>query len=507
MLLEGTVLEDRRVGRSAVVVDDELVDHALRLAELDSRPFVEEPLDLGDRPGRKRDRRIDAVKDLAERLLGRVVHLLGLLLLRLLPLLMDLDEERSIALRDLLHRRGGRFKEGGDPGVEPRAMLLYPRGNPLSDLLFRHRLERVPRAEDRVDALSEREEVGVPGAGDDGVHVARHDVLVELLGGELLDLRDRGEVHRDLRAEAIEEFAALPFPELLERLLPFLQLLLVGLVLLGQLWRRIQAHGLFARAEEDAVERVVVGGWDRVELVVVAAGAGEREAHHASRHRVEPVVDDVVDVVDEAPADGEEAHRREVALFVSKHPIRGELEHEETIVGHVFVVGAHDPVAVDVGVDEAALLAVGVDVAFRVGVAGDVQPVAAPSLSVVGRGEKPVDDLGEGLGRLVGEVRGDLFGRGREADEVVRRAAEEGELVRRRREGQAPLLELREEEGVDRALDEPARLHRGEGHVLHRLEGPVLTRLGEIQGRRLRRTGVRRAAFHPFFEVGDLGRR
>ena len=141
-MLERAVLEDRGVGRRGLVIDDELVDHALRLAELDSRPFVEEPLDLGDRPGRKRDRRIDAVKDLAERLFGRVVHLLSLLLLRLLPLLMDLDEELSIALRDLLHRRRGRFKEGGDPGVEPRAMLLHPRGNSRGVFLLRHRLER-----------------------------------------------------------------------------------------------------------------------------------------------------------------------------------------------------------------------------------------------------------------------------------------------------------------------------------------------------------------------------
>ena len=57
------------------------------------------------------------------------------------------------------------------------------------------------------------------------------------------------------------------------------------------------------RAGEDAVERVVVLGGDRVELVVVAAGAGDRQAEQAAADDVDPVVDDVVLVVQEPPAD------------------------------------------------------------------------------------------------------------------------------------------------------------------------------------------------------------
>jgi hypothetical protein len=52
------------------------------------------------------------------------------------------------------------------------------------------------------------------------------------------------------------------------------------------------------RGGEDAVERVIVLDRDRVELVVVAAGARDRQAQEGARDDVDPVVDDVVLVVE-----------------------------------------------------------------------------------------------------------------------------------------------------------------------------------------------------------------
>ena len=63
-------------------------------------------------------------------------------------------------------------------------------------------------------------------------------------------------------------------------------------------------------AAEDAVERVVVVGRDRVELVVVAAGAGHRQAQQAAGHHVDAVVDDVVGHAEIPAAERQEAHRR-----------------------------------------------------------------------------------------------------------------------------------------------------------------------------------------------------
>ena len=61
------------------------------------------------------------------------------------------------------------------------------------------------------------------------------------------------------------------------------------------------------RAGEDAVERVIVLGRDRVELVVVATGAGDGQAEQAPPHDVDLVIDDLVTVVQVPASDGQEA--------------------------------------------------------------------------------------------------------------------------------------------------------------------------------------------------------
>src|SRR5262249_7909757 len=52
--------------------------------------------------------------------------------------------------------------------------------------------------------------------------------------------------------------------------------------------------GKLLRAGEDGSQAVVVPGGDRVELVVVTAGAGDGEAEDAPRHDIDLLVDDVI---------------------------------------------------------------------------------------------------------------------------------------------------------------------------------------------------------------------
>jgi hypothetical protein len=66
---------------------------------------------------------------------------------------------------------------------------------------------------------------------------------------------------------------------------------------------------------------------------------------------------------------------------------------------------------------------------LAVGVAGEVEPVAAPAFAVVGGGEEAVDDRGESLGGVVGFEGGEFGGGGGEAGEVVGDAAEQGALI------------------------------------------------------------------------------
>ena len=64
------------------------------------------------------------------------------------------------------------------------------------------------------------------------------------------------------------------------------------------------------------------------------------------------------------------------------------------------------------------------DIALGVGVAGDVEPVAGPSLAEVRRGQQPIDGgLVPGIAGVGGEI-GQLFGRRRQADEIVVQSAQ-----------------------------------------------------------------------------------
>jgi hypothetical protein len=79
--------------------------------------------------------------------------------------------------------------------------------------------------------------------------------------------------------------------------------------------------------------------------------------------------------------------------------VRCNLLEQELIVGQVLVERADDPVAVGVGVGVAPLLLE--DVALGVGVAGDVEPVAAPALAVARRREEAVDHFRKRTRRFI----------------------------------------------------------------------------------------------------------
>ena len=197
---------------------------------------------------------------------------------------------------------------------------------------------------------------------------------------------------------------------------------------------------------EDVVEREVVGLLDRIELVVVAARAGEREAHPDGRGGLD-AIEDILDarllgdaaalavehVVAVKTARDERAAARRVrgqrvgvrgvwglGFWVWVEEIAGELLDRKLIVGHVRIKRVHDPVAPRphraLGI---ALEAVGV------GVAREVEPVPGPALAVARRGEQAIDGADVGVGRAVGEKRVQLGGRGRHAGEIEGDAAEQ----------------------------------------------------------------------------------
>ena len=266
---------------------------------------------------------------------------------------------------------------------------------------------------------------------------------------------------------------------------------------------------------EDAVEGGEVGLADGVELMVVAAGAGDRESEEGLRDDVDLVVDvadlliDRVDrlvaVFDHAEVAGAEGRLIELFRFIEARglqQIAGELFADELVVGDVGIEGADEVIAVAPSLRDGWIAFA----AMRVGVADEIHPVTGEVFAVARRGQQAVDDFGEGLRRDVGFERGDLRGRRGQAREHIGRATEEGGLVGRHRGSDAGGGDLRVEEAVDRAGGLAGR-NGGGGDWLE--TPPVLTDLQEIGPgggdgvfRRFH-ARVGGAAVDPFHEVSD----
>ena len=110
------------------------------------------------------------------------------------------------------------------------------------------------------------------------------------------------------------------------------------------------------------------------------------------------------------------------------------------------------------------------------------------------RREQPIDDMLASLGRFVGEERGDFGGRGRQADQVERHAAEQGPFIRRGRGSEVLFFELFEDERVDRIADPGCVFDGRRAGIAKRLEAPPIA-AGAGGGRQLQRP--QRAIFRP----------
>jgi len=186
-----------------------------------------------------------------------------------------------------------------------------------------------------------------------------------------------------------------------------------------------------ATRREHAVQRVVVGLADRVELVVVAARAGDRLAEEGLAEHVDLVVDEPdlllerlgrqVAVEDEAVVRGADHGLVDAARCVDARRLQQvarDVLADQLVVGHVLVERADQVVAIliRVGDRRVAFGAVGVRVAH------DVHPVPRPALAVGGRSEQPVDLALERVGTRVLLERRQLRARRRQTGQHVAQA-------------------------------------------------------------------------------------
>ena len=239
--------------------------------------------------------------------------------------------------------------------------------------------------------------------------------------------------------------------------------------------RGFQFPVLDGGAVEDSGEGVVIALGNGVELVIVAAGAAERQAEEDATHGVDLFIDNVSAFLDrvlfgqDLGADGEEAGGCNPVGGGGSHEIAGQLFAHELVVGEIAIKGVDDPVAIAPGEWVSVVFVTAVGVA----VAGEIEPVAPPAFTVMRGGQQFINDLRPGPGRLIGE-EGFHLGRGRrETDQVEVGPAQQDASSRPRDGGNRFVLTGGQAEAVERSAGPAFVFHLGQGRWLQGLEGPV----------------------------------
>ena len=166
-------------------------------------------------------------------------------------------------------------------------------------------------------------------------------------------------------------------------------------------------------AGEDGLQRVVIGLRDRIELVIVAAGAMDRRAgegrHDIGDHVVAieqsgPCFLSIVSstmLISELSSQGPAARNPKATVACGSSGIKhvaGHLLGDKAGVGLVVVERANQIIAIGPGVGPRAVLVVSV----RFGKVHDVHPVPRPALAIKRAGQQPIDKPLVGGGRLIG---------------------------------------------------------------------------------------------------------
>ncbi len=206
-------------------------------------------------------------------------------------------------------------------------------------------------------------------------------------------------------------------------------------VLLRVVFFRRRATGNFVhhlRAREHAGQSVVVLARDRIELVIVAARARDRQPEKGARDGIHAVLPFVRHHFEPAAvvilgAEPDEAERGKIvgaAEFVG-----GELESNELVVGQIAIEGGDDPVAILVGVRVEKLRVAAHLMGLIFGIARQRQPKARHPFPKARRGEQAIDKPFVRITALVFQKCTDLLRRWRQAGQIKRRAANEGALL------------------------------------------------------------------------------
>ena len=245
-------------------------------------------------------------------------------------------------------------------------------------------------------------------------------------------------------------------------------------------------------AGEDGLQAVVVGRRDRVELVVMAAGAGHRQAEEdrADRpgdlgqlrlppdRRIDVPADDLPRPAAPEPGGDQGLGRPRLGL------VPGQLQGHEPVIAGMSSFKAPARPSRDTSRRSGRSASSSNPFESACNAPGRAS-AAAPPFAELGAAQEPIHEPFIGPRPVVGEEGGDLLGRWRQADQVGRDPTDQGDPIGLRCRAESGRLQLGEEEAIDR-VPRPIRIpdardfRPGDG-----LEGPVGALLvAEFLGRR-----------------------
>ncbi len=249
------------------------------------------------------------------------------------------------------------------------------------------------------------------------------------------------------------------------------------------------------------VSAIVVGLADRIEFVIVTAGAAERHTQKSLAGRVDDFIQGIgpnlgglsrVLIVNAVVRARYEKGRSDLYIGISlaEYIARQMLPHEG-IEGLVLVDRTNDVVAKGPEILNDPILLE----ADAFAEAYDIQPMAPPTLSIARRCQKSVDQALIGLGIGVRRKRLHFLRRRRQAGQIVSRSSNERSTVRLWIHGETRLLQGRFDVSINRSL---RGLRQGS------IGPPGLIRLGRLlQDKRFRpgrsRIDPSRQGIHLFF--------
>lgn len=186
-----------------------------------------------------------------------------------------------------------------------------------------------------------------------------------------------------------------------------------------------------ARATKHSIQRVVVGGGNRVILMIMATRTTHCKPKHPTRDHINTIIHDIMNVPNKATPQREVPHRRKRTLILTQlHHIRRKLMTYKIVVRKIFVKRADNIIAIGMGVREISVFLKYIP--LRIGIPRYIQPMPSPPFTEVFRGKKPINKRIKRLRRVVRKEGSGFLGRWGHPSKIMISSADKRTSIRLR---------------------------------------------------------------------------